>query len=46
MTSMNLPKKQKPTPRQREQTCGCQGGEGVGEGWIGNLGLTDANYYI
>ena len=26
-----------------EQTCGCQvGGEGVG--WIGNLGLIDANY--
>ena len=21
-------------------------GEGVGEGWIGSLGLADANYYI
>ena len=30
----------------REQTCGCQGGEGVGEGWSGSLGLADANYYI
>ena len=32
--------------RHREQTCGCQGGEGVGEGWPGSLGLADANYYI
>ena len=22
------------------------GGEGVGEGWIGSLGLADVNYYI
>ena len=28
----------------REQTCGCQGGEGVGEGWIRSLGLADANF--
>ena len=41
---MNLSTKQKQTHRHREQTCGCQGG--VGGGWIGNLGLTDANYYI
>ena len=45
MTQMNLPVKQKRTHRHREQTCGCQGG-GVGEGWIGSLGLADANYYI
>ena len=31
--------------RHWEQTCGYQGG-GVGEGWIGSLGLADANYYI
>ena len=43
---MNLSMKQKQTPRHREQTCGCQGGEGVGEGWIGSLGLADAKYYI
>ena len=24
----------------------CQGGGSVGEGWIGSLGLADANYYI
>ena len=34
------------THRHREQTCGCQGGGAVGEGWIGSLGLADANYYI
>ena len=32
--------------RHRERTCGCQGGEGVGQGRIGSLGLADANYYI
>ena len=41
---MNLFMKQ--THRRREQTCGCQGGMEVGEGWIGSLGLADANYYI
>ena len=41
MTQMNLSTKQKETHRHREQTCGCQG---VGEGWIGSLGLADANY--
>ena len=46
MTQMNLPMKQKQTHGHREQTCGCQGGEGVGEGWIGSLGLADANHYI
>ena len=36
----------KQTCRYREQTCGCRGGWGGGEGWIGSLGLADANYYI
>ena len=40
-----LPMKQKQTHRYREQTCGCQGEGGVGEGWIRNLGLADANWY-
>ena len=26
--------------------CGCQGGEGVREGWTGSLGLVNANYCI
>ena len=46
MTQMNLSTKKKQTHRYREQTCGCQGGGGLGEGWDGNLGLADANYYI
>ena len=46
MTQMNLFMKQKETHRHREQTCGYQEGEWVGEGWIGSLGLADANYYI
>ena len=29
-----------------KQTCGCQGGERVRKGWIGSLGLVDANCYI
>ena len=30
-----------------EQTCGCQGEEeGEGVGWIGNLGLINANYCL
>ena len=41
-----MSKKQKQTHRHREQTCGCLGGCEVGEGWIGSLGLADANYYI
>ena len=47
MTQMNLSVKQ--TSRYREQTCGCQGGDGVGEGmreWIGSFRLAGANYYI
>ena len=42
---MNLFTKQKQTHRRREQTCGSQGGRGMG-GWIGSLGLADENYYI
>ena len=42
---MNLSTKQRETHRHRGQTCGCQGG-GVEEGWIGSLGLADANNYI
>ena len=46
MTQMNLSTKQKQTHRHRGQTCGCRGDAGMGEGWIGSLGLADANYYI
>ena len=42
---MNLYTKQKQTHRYRKQTCDCQG-EDSWEGWIGSLGLVDANYYI
>ena len=42
MTQINLFKKQ--TNSHREQICDCQGGSG-GEGWTGNLGLADINYY-
>ena len=41
---MNLSMKQ--THRHREQTCGCQGGGGVGKGRTGSLGLADANRII
>ena len=30
--------KQKHTQSHGEETCGYQGGEGVGEGWTGSLG--------
>lgn len=33
------------THRYGEQTCGCQGGSGVGEGRIWSWGLADANHY-
>ena len=46
MTQMNLSTRQKQTHRRREQTCGCQGGGGVGEEWIWSLGLADVSYYI
>ena len=44
ITQMNLSTKQ--THRHREQTCGCQGAEGMGVGGIGSVGLADAKYYI
>ena len=44
MPQMNLSMKKKQTHRPIEQNCGCPG-QG-GEGWIGNLGLADANYYM
>ena len=43
---MNISTEQKQTHRHREETCGCQGGRGEGEGRIGSLGLADANCYI
>ena len=43
---MSIFMKQKQTHSHREQTCGCQGGGAMGEGWVGSLGLADANYYI
>ena len=33
MAQTNLSIKQKQTGRHREQTCGCQGGEGSGMDW-------------
>ena len=41
----SLSTKQKQTYRQKEHTCGCQGGVEEGEGWTVNLGLVDASYY-
>ena len=43
---MNISTQQKQTHRHREQTCGCQGGWGMGEGRTGSLGFTDTNYSI
>ena len=31
----------KQTHKQREQTCGCQEGEGISEKWSGSLGLAN-----
>ena len=45
MTQVNLSMRQKQNQEHREQTGSCQGGEN-GEGCIGSLGLTDANWYI
>ena len=42
---MKLYSKQKQNHKFRKQSCGCQG-VGVGEGWIGSLGIADANYYL
>ena len=41
---MNLSMKQKQNHGRREQTSLPR--RGLGEGWIGSLGLADANYYI
>ena len=43
---MNISTKQKQPHRHREEPCGCQEGEGKGGGWIGSMGLVDANCYI
>ena len=43
---MNLYAKQKQTHRYRKLTCGYQRGEGMGEGQIRGLGLTDTKYYV
>ena len=40
MTQLNLPMKQKQTHRHREQTCGCQGGDGVGREMDWELGIS------
>ena len=45
MTQMNLSTKQKQIHQHREQTV-VAGGEAEGGGWMGRLGLVDANYYI
>ena len=44
MTQMNISMIQ--THKHREQTCGCQGRERIGEERIGSSRLADANYYI
>ena len=46
MAQMNLSIKQKETHRHREQTCGYQGGGGMGEERTSSLGLADENYYV
>ena len=43
---MNLSTEQKQIDRHREQTCGCQGGWGMGDGWTGSLGLADVNFFF
>jgi len=45
MTQMNLSTRQRQTHRRRGQTVVAKG-EGLEEGWIGSLGLADANYCI
>lgn len=40
---MKLSIKQKQTHKHIKQTCGCQGGGEVEEGWSGILVLADAN---
>ena len=41
---MNLFTKQNKTHRHRKQIYGYQSRKGVGEGYIGSLGLADTNY--
>ena len=41
---MNLSMKQ--TQKCGEHTRACQGQWGLGEGWMGSLGLAGADYYI
>ena len=43
---MNLFTKQKETHRLREETCGCWGEDGAGEGQLGSLGWTCTHCYI
>ena len=43
---MNIPAKQKQIHRGTEQTYGCQGGGGMGEGKNEISGLAEANYCI
>ena len=43
MTQMNLSTKQRQSYRYGEQACGCRGG--VGDGWVGSLGLANAIFY-
>ena len=42
----NISMGQKQTHLYTEQTCGLQGRRGMGEGWIGSMGLAEANYCI
>ena len=44
MTQVNLSTKHSWT--QRTDLVVAKGEEGIGEGWIGSLGLADANCYI
>ena len=42
---MSLSTEQKQIQKHREQAHVCQRGRGIGDGWIGSLGLADANDY-
>ena len=42
---MNLSTKQKQTHRYREQSSGCQWGEGSGQGYDRGMRFRDTNYY-
>ena len=46
MTQTNTFMKQNHPYKYGEQTCGCQGGCGGGEGMTGSLRLADANCYF